>query len=268
MRELNFKIDENKCIKCGQCIKDCSASAISYGENGFPMADGEKCFGCQHCLAVCPTGALSIFNKNPENSLADKKFPAPEEMENLIKMRRSCRQFKYENVDKEKMAKLKEIMNWVPTGCNFRGLHFSYVEDTQKMDEFRAELMSALKIVFENELEVRPTIARRKDAIMRGEDVVLRNAPHMVVVSINENSPCKEIDPIIALSYFELYAQTMGIGTLWCGLGFWLIPLCESVVKKLNIPQDYKIAYVMLFGNPAVEYQRSIRPEIYEDTIV
>jgi len=158
-------------------------------------------------------------------------------------------------------------MNWVPTGCNYRGLHFSVVEDLETMEKLRSELLKSLKIVL-SEQELRGVIAKRKDAILRGEDVVFRNAPHMIVVSVDQNSPCKEIDPIIALSYFELYAQSLGLGTLWCGLGFWLIPYCSSVVEKLKIPQNYEIAYVMLFGNPNVSYQRSIQPDKYEITTV
>ena len=265
---INFQIDKTKCIKCGLCIKDCSAYAISFGEDGFPVADNEKCFGCQHCLSICPTGALSIFNRKPENSASDKKLPSAEEMENLIKLRRSCRHFKHENVNSEKIEKLKDIMNWVPTGCNFRGLHFSIVDDVDKMDALRAEMMGLLQKIFEEEQEVRGIIAKRKDAILAGEDVVLRNAPHMIVVSVDENSPCKEIDPIIALSYFELYAQALGIGTLWCGLAFWLLPSCKTVLEKLQIPQGYQLAYVMLFGNPAIEYQRSIQPKKYNMTIL
>ena len=265
--EVSFIIDKNKCIKCGQCVRDCSAYALSFDKEGYPSIEIQKCFGCQHCLAICPTGALSIFDKKPEQSHCDKNFPSAEEMENLIKMRRSCRQFKHENVDKEKINKLLDIMNWVPTGCNYRGLHFSVVDDVEKMDVLRQEMMSCLQVLL-NEQELKGVIAKRKDAILAGEDVVLRNAPHMLVVSIDENSPCKEIDPIIALSYFELYAQTLNVATLWCGLGFWLIPACAPVVEKLQIPDGYKIAYVMLFGNSKVDYQRSIQPEKYDNTVV
>ena len=39
-------------------------------------------------------------------------------------------------------------------------------------------------------------------------------------------------------------------------------------MKRLEIPKTHKIAYVMLFGNPAVEYKRGIQPEYYNMTTV
>ena len=40
----------------------------------------------------------------------------------------------------------------------------------------------------------------------------------MIVVSAPPEESCAEQDGVIALSYFELYAQSLGIGTVWCGL--------------------------------------------------
>ena len=59
MDNLNFKLDKNKCIKCGQCKKICSNFNIDFDTEGYPYAIQNKCFGCQHCFAICPTGALS-----------------------------------------------------------------------------------------------------------------------------------------------------------------------------------------------------------------
>ena len=32
----NFKVDEEKCIHCGLCVKDCSAKALEFDENKIP----------------------------------------------------------------------------------------------------------------------------------------------------------------------------------------------------------------------------------------
>ena len=66
---------------------------------------------------------------------------------------------------------------------------------------------------------------------------------------------------IIALSYIELYAQSLGLGTCWCGFAqacFKLLPKLSSVVK---IPDGYKPTYVMLIGKSAVKYHRTVLPE-------
>ncbi len=265
MANLKFKIDKEKCIKCGLCVKDCSRGVLQTDNNKYPYNTVDECFGCQHCLAICPVGAISVFEKNPQNSYKGETLPAPEEIEALIKMRRSCRNYKPENIDTDKMQKLKNILNWVPTGVNYRGLHFAFVENKETMDDIRSELLGFLKEYAEKNKEGRLS-SLYAESVRTGENVVLRNAPHMIVVSVDKNSPCKEIDPIIALSYFELYAQSMGLGTLWCGLGYWTIPSCQTIVEKFKIPQNYEIAYVMLFGYPNVKYARSIQPTEYTIT--
>jgi len=267
MERLNFKVDKNKCIKCGLCIKDCSRLVLQNDGNGYPHTETEACFGCQHCMAICPVGAISVFNQNPENVFASANMPSPESIETLIKMRRSCRNYKEENIDKEKMEKLKDILNWVPTGVNYRGLHFTFVENKETMDEIRSKLLNNLKSYAQNHKGDKLSYIYEQ-SVKSGKSVVLRNAPHMVVVSVDEDSPCKEIDPIIALSYFELYAQSLGLGTLWCGLGYWTIPNCKNIVDMFNLPENYEIAYVMLFGNPNVHYKRSIQPQKYSITSI
>ncbi len=272
MTNLNFTIDKEKCIHCGLCIQDCMSCIIEFDEDKFPkIVDGgeKRCFQCQHCLAICPVGAISVFNKNPENSAPTENNINPDDMLNLIKGRRSCRYYKNENLPYETFAKLKEMLNYTPTGCNDRGLHFTFVEDAEVMKGIReytiSKLQKLLKPVHKGFLK---KFAKYKDKLVQGEDCIYRNAPHMVVVSIDKNSRCVDIDPIIALSYFELYAQTLGLGTLWCGLAKACIEFMPALKEKLNIPNNYKISYVMLFGAPDISYKRSIQPNDYPSAIL
>jgi len=260
MTALDFKVDKEKCIKCGLCAADCNVRAIDFDGQGFPVANEDKCFECQHCFAICPVGAISIFGNNPAVAHSAKDFAKAEEIENLMKFRRSVRRFKRENIDGEKLEKLKDILNWTPTGRNNRGLHFAFVEDIEVMDSLRGQTYNCLKKKLESENPPKE-ILLRKEALLGGADFIFRAAPHMVVVSVDKEAPCKEIDPVIALSYFEIYAQSMGVATLWCGLGYWFLPYCDEVMARFEIPNNYEIAYVMMFGNPAVDYKRSIVPQ-------
>ena len=85
----------------------------------------------------------------------------------------------------------------------------------------------------------------------------------MIVVSSAINAPCANVDPIIALSYVELYAQSLGIGTCWCGFAQSCFKILPRLSKMVDIPDGYKPVYVMLLGNPAVDYHRTIIPEKY-----
>ena len=260
-----FEIDKEKCIHCGLCIKDCSAKALSFDDEKFPQIDEKRCFKCQHCLVVCPTGALSVCSKHPENSEEIQEHNS-ENLLNLIKSRRSVRHYKQENLDREKLEKLKHMLNWVPTGCNNHRLHFSFIDDIEVMNEFRGYLNG--KII--NALTKKPVkplvdkFGRYAKAFLNGEDIVFRGAPHMVVVSTPIDAPCYNIDPTIALSYFELYAQSMNIGTCWCGLAEFCLLVLPELSEYLQIPEKYKASYVMLFGEPDIKYSRTVQPEPFK----
>ena len=135
---MEFKVNNEKCIHCGKCINDCMGHALKFDENQIPVFDATKCIKCQHCLAICPTGALSICGKNPEESDLPDNLPEASKVLNLIKTRRSYRHYKYENVDRDLMEKLKNMLNWTPTGVNNHRLHFSFIEDIEVMDDFRS----------------------------------------------------------------------------------------------------------------------------------
>ncbi len=130
------------------------------------------------------------------------------------------------------------------------------------MDEIRLEVNKKLS-GFLRFLPLSGWLKMLKDAILDGKDVIFQDAPHMIVVSVDKKSPCANIDPIIALSYFELYAQSLGVGTLWCGFADAAIRMTKSVKSRLNIPKTHKIAYTMLFGYPSRKYARAIQPEKY-----
>jgi nitroreductase len=95
---------------------------------------------------------------------------------------------------------------------------------------------------------------------MNGKDLIYQNAPHMIVAATPRNAPCKEADPWIALSYFDLYAQSLGAGTCWCGFACYIFKWHRAMRRRLKIPKVYKIGAVILFGKPDVSYARSTCP--------
>lgn len=265
----NLVINNEKCIHCGMCINDCTAGCLEFDANSIPTFTengAERCIKCQHCLSICPTGALSVLDKKPENSFPVMDKFNSDELLNLIRSRRSVRHYKQENVSTEDIAKLKNILNWVPTGCNFHKLHFSFIDDIEVMNEFRDYVNSKLvKILTKTPVKgILNKFSKYKDAFLNGEDVIFRGAPHMVVVSVPVNAPCANVDPIIALSYLDLYANSLGIGTLWCGFAEICLQFFPELCEYLEIPKGYKASYVMLFGMPNVKYHRTTQPENFE----
>ena len=117
---LNFTVNHLTCTRCGQCVADCPARIIALTDAGIPAIAPENeatCYRCQHCLAICPTAAVSILGLNPAESrpLAGN-FPAPEQLETLIKGRRSVRRYREENLEPELLQHLLEVAWRAPPG--------------------------------------------------------------------------------------------------------------------------------------------------------
>lgn len=273
MCNLNFKVDKDKCIKCGQCIKECGTKIIQFNADKIPVinkSDEKYCMKCQHCLAICPVSAISILDKIPQDSEPSNNFPNDEQLLNLIKSRRSIRNYKHENLDSNTLNKLKEMLKYSPTGCNNHKLHISIIEDIEVMDRLRNRTNNTLKkLLLSKTLHpLTKKFERFKKQIINGEDLIYRQAPHMLVVSAPIDAPCAPVDPIILLSYFELYAQSLEVGTLWCGFAEICLKLQPELCEFLEIPEGYKVGYVMLFGPTDTKYQRTTQPEPYQITEV
>ncbi len=260
MNNKKFVVDKSKCIHCGLCIQDCIEYAIEFDSNRIPqMTAPDACINCEHCFAICPTGAITYDNNKATSSETINKHN-PDTILNLIKSRRSDRKYKNENVNKETMLKLKDMLKWVPTGCNFHSLHFTFIEDIEVMNDFRNIVNERLKKELSENKALSDKFGAFKDILLRGEDLIFRNAPHLLVVSNDKKAPCTQEDGIIALSYFELYAQSLGLGTCWCGFMKTIINAIPEFCDYLEIPKENEFCYAMLFGNKSVNYTRTTIP--------
>lgn len=268
---LNFKINQQTCTECGNCARECPASIISM-EDACPfIAPGNEvgCYRCQHCLTICPTGSVSILGLDPKNSLPlPGNMPDAAQMELLIKGRRAVRQYKPENLEPEVLQRLLDVASYAPSGMNARQVRFTVVDDREKMAKLRDDLMDGLGcIVREKKLpegmEFFADFYRAWDE--QGLDILFRGAPHLLVVSAPENIVTPVQDCLIAMTTFELFAQSLGVGTVWDGLAKLAInDLLPEFRSRLEIPEDHVIGYAMAFGKPAIHYARTAQHIPYQ----
>lgn len=265
-----IQVNPEKCSRCAACVKDCIVNLIQLPEDeGVPfVSPGEEkyCIHCGHCLAVCPTGALVCDGKSAEDCEPLGAIPKSDEMIHLIRQRRSIRQWSKRSIDDEILDQLKKILDWTPTGCNAHNLQFIIIDSAAKMDLLRASVYGKLRSRAVNILcrLFYPKFSRFLDLIMNGQDIVFRDAPAMIFALVPKNAPCTRFDPVIALTHFDLCAQSFGLGTCWCGFAQSIFERVPGMKKLLDVPTGYRVGAVMLFGWPGVEYHRCTKPEPFE----
>ncbi len=62
-RQTDFEIirDEDKCISCQVCLRQCSNDVHEYdSQQDTIYSDNSQCVGCHRCASLCPTGAMKI----------------------------------------------------------------------------------------------------------------------------------------------------------------------------------------------------------------
>ena len=261
---VNFRVDEERCIQCGECAADCPAGVISM--DGFPKFNEEGgCFRCQHCLAVCPTAAVSILGKDPHRSqpLADA-FPSPGQMAALIKGRRSVRRYSDEDVSPALIDEILDTACYAPTGVNDQGVLFTVVKERSVMNALRQEVIDRLARLKESGGLPAGFVGQYLGGAVKAwseerRDIIFRGAPHLLVTSSPKDAHCPAQDTLIALTTFQMMAHAHGLGTVWDGLFMLTLSLCPDLTARLGIPESHLVGYAMAFGKPAVNYQRMVQ---------
>ena len=260
-----IKVDETKCKKDGACTRDCSPDIIRLSEQtGFPeiVPGGDAaCIFCGHCVAVCPEGALS-HEGLPAGAapVIDKNLAIDEARAvQFMRSRRSVRLFKEKPVEKEKVTRLIELARYAPTAGNSQSVEWLVHTDREKINAIAAGAAEWLRGV----LKANPSIAVAKPYMARvittwdsGRDSVLRKAPVLIVASAPKESAFGLVDLTIALTYLDLIAPTLGLGTCWAGLLQGALLSSPQLKELVGIPKEHSSHYPMMVGYPGHKHYR------------
>lgn len=258
-------IDSEKCTKCGICVAECPMCIIGItGEASAPSwVDGAEalCINCGHCVAICPPGALELSTMPVRECVPIMKDleTSPEQLEQLLKSRRSIRVFKEKTVEHEKLAKLIDIARYAPSGHNAQPLQWLIVKQRDTVKQAAQMTVDYFKDI----IQKNPTFATVLPGVFEavfanwdsGIDVITRGAPHLVIAHADKSSlPTGDADR--ALTYLELAAHTMGIGACWAGFVQGGINGNPALAKLLRLPENHTSFGVMMIGYPIYKYSR------------
>jgi nitroreductase/NAD-dependent dihydropyrimidine dehydrogenase PreA subunit len=259
-----IEINESKCKSDGFCVRECPTVIIHLGAQGFPeiIAGGEAaCLSCGHCVAICPHGALSHTRIAIQSSpvIKEQLRIDEEQAAQFLRSRRSIRYFLDKPVEKEKIQRLIEVARYAPTGGNSQMVEWLVLSDKLQIKEIAGLVVDWLRLVVKNPqvVLVSPYLPLAIAAWDAGSDSILRSAPALVIaMAPKEAAMTGMVDLTLALSYLDLFAPAMGLGTCWAGLLQGAMVNSPSVKKAAGISETYPHHYPLMLGYPDVKFYR------------
>jgi len=257
-------VDPEKCNQDGICVKACPTAVIeltSKNELPTPVKDFEEyCLACGHCVAVCPTGAFSLdwLQTGQCPSISKELVLSRNQAEQFLRSRRSIRNFKEKPVERKKLAKLLEIACYAPSAINNQPWNWTVVEnpaDVRQMAGMVIEWMRSIIKKYPQQAKERG-LPRVVEAWDGGQEKICRGAPHVIVVHGDKEYVLGPEDCATALSYLELYAPSLGLGSCWGGYFFSAVNSYPPLFEALGIPANHKAFGAAMVGYPKLRYQR------------
>ncbi len=249
----HIAIDRELCARDGICMAECPARIIKEDGEGYPLlaaADVGACISCGHCLAVCPHGALTLEGVAPGECppVYTGPAPGPGAVAGLVTGRRSVRSYRKEPVPRDTIADLLDLARWAPTASNKQPVHWTVIDGRDKV----RTAASLVADWFRGEFGINALVA----AWDKGQDPILRGAPHLLVAHAAAEGFRPAADCVIALTTVELAAHGMGLGACWAGYFMAAAGAHEPVKELLDLPEGHQTYGALMLGSPLYHYRR------------
>jgi nitroreductase len=214
-----------------------------------------------------------------------KQTPPPayrytvDEIERLIKTRRSVRLFKKDDVPDEMIERLIDLAHWAPSGMNAQPWKFVVIKNKDILEEIRGATLKGMaltmKVFTRKELHwrlmkllvrlLKPSMYRIMDPrALQGSKAllevpntdVLLKAPVLILVLGNNGSSTALEDCSAATQNLALSAHAHGLGSCWIGFAEKFLPMNRKLSKRLGISGECFLATVSALGYPMTDYGR------------
>lgn len=256
--------DYDKCNNDGICAHVCPRKLIALdAETSRPESipeAAELCINCGHCLAVCPTSAIALKGVNPEDCrrISKKQLPNFEQVDLLMRSRRSIRVYKDKPLDREIIEQLLDTCRYAPSGSNSQPVHWIVASGRERLDVLAQMVIDWMQ----QEVDAKSPLAERMhlDVVVegwkRGEDRIFRGGPAVMMTHAPEIGSLPSENCAIAMTFLDLAAAVLGLGTCWVGYLMLAAAQHPPISEALGIPQGHRFYGAMIVGYPKYAYQR------------
>ena len=259
-----FTIDGEKCNRDRLCVENCPAQIIILDDTKevpYPSADAEQiCIRCGHCVAICPTGAFSHRRMTPEECSFIQRdlLPRPEQVEQLMRSRRSIRTYSDQLIDRQHLLDLIKSAAYAPTGGNSQPVQWHIIYDPTEVQYFATLVINWMRHTLQHRPKHTPMLnfERLVSVWDSGIDRICRGAPHVVVAHAPKEHRSALSSCTIALTYLELLAYSAGFAACWAGYFMAAANAWTPMMKALNLPKGHRCFGALMLGYPKYRYRQ------------
>jgi len=257
-----IEVNHDTCTKCGICVATCGLGLINCQVNDYPSPVEfieTSCIRCGQCVAVCPTGSLTHRVIPVEKCLPVRNdlSVTPEQCEHLLKNRRSIRVYRREAVARYIITRLIDMARYAPSGHNSQCVEWLVIDNRDELIRIKEAVTAWVRwfIVDKPEIAGSMEMDRLLSELESGKDELLHDAPVLIVTHAKANDLMAPAACNIALTYLQIAAESMGLGTCWAGFvqaasGY------PAVKEVLALPEGHFNYGSMLVGYAQYTYYR------------
>ena len=254
-------IESSKCLKDKLCTRVCPSGTLRDGPLGFPeVATGTTCLSCGHCVSVCPSMAVSLAGSPPEQLevLAKDWRIEPRRVSQLLKGRRSTRAYRDEPLERSTIEALIQTAQYAPSGHNMQPLSWTVVYERANVRAIAEATIAWMRrsIAQGSPYATAFNMPHYVSQWESGNDQICRNAPHLIVAHAPEQLSSGNHGGAIAITYLEIAAVSLGVGTCWAGYVFIGAAHSPELHAALGLPNGQRCAGAVLLGRAAVAHLR------------
>lgn len=279
-----IEIDISRCKKDGLCASVCPRGIFVQQEKMTTpeLVNEDGCIACGQCVAICPQDAIfhSEFPSRKNRAIHSGEMPTADQVQTLLKTRRSIRAFRDKPVEKETIESIIDGARFAPSGHNSQSTEYLVVQESTLLRQvsamaidyirfeirrfgnplFRALALLADREKAESGLHEIPRFKQLVEAFESGADPVLNGAAALLVFHAPRTDGFGDVNAQLALQNASLVAHSLGIGHFYTG---WVVSPCRAPMARtwnrripdlIGVPSGNELHGALALGHPVTRF--------------